>query len=270
MEIATDQFATEYVRLEHGQGVNRLVIQGDSTTPLLPVEVGDGCWWSNIGDVIDTTLTASVDLSNAAAPHLAYEVWHSIEEDWDYTYVEVSQRRGKYVDHSRHPVTSSDDPLNVSFGPGYTGKSEGWREESIPLARWAGQEIMVRFQYITDAAIHDHGLCLRDLRITTDGGAVDNDELGAGRVFLDRKPGSAELHHSAGLRGQGASEDNRVEQVPLDGINRAVSQHLPGHKDTTGGAGSPASVQAHPDASNLPHRPPISRYNRSTLHRTGG
>ena len=52
------------------------------------------------------------------------------------------------------------------MGPGYTGSSDGWRDESVSLDEWAGQEIMARFQYITDAAIHDHGLCLRDLTVS--------------------------------------------------------------------------------------------------------
>lgn len=159
------QFANEYIRLEQLPGPAVLSFEGDSTTSLLPVDVDSLCWWSNKGDVIDSTLTATVDLQDVDSATLTYDVWFSIEEDWDFAYVEVSEDGGNTWTILETPLSSTDDPLQVSFGPGYTGESGGWQEEAIPLDQWAGQEILVRFQYVTDAAIHDHGLCLGDIRV---------------------------------------------------------------------------------------------------------
>ena len=217
--ITTDQYATEYVRLEQTTAASGLTFHGDSTAPLLPVDVGDGCWWSNNGDVIDTTLTTSISLVGADDPMLSYQVWHSIEEDWDFTYVEVSQDNGSTWTILETPLTSSDDPLNVSFGPGYTGASQGWQEESLSLGQWTGQEIMIRFQYITDAAIHDHGLCLRELRVATeDGMKIASDWKPKGFTWtnnLVRQNFIVQLIYEGKEDG-----DNLVRQLQLDENNQ--------------------------------------------------
>ena len=159
------QYSTEYLKLNNDAPAS-LTFAGESTAPLLPVEVGDGCWWSNSGDVIDSTLTAHADLRNFDDSRLDFQVWYSIEEDWDYAYLEVSIDGGQTWQILETGYSSSSNPIASAFGPGYTGTSEGWQEESISLQQWSGQEIMLRFQYITDAAIHDHGLCLRDLELS--------------------------------------------------------------------------------------------------------
>ena len=165
------QYSNEYVRLGRGDKAARLVFEGESTVPLLPIDAGEGCWWSNSGDVIDSTLTARLDLKQVDRAVLQFDVWYSIEEDWDFAYLEVSEDEGSTWTILETPLSSTDDPLSVSFGPGYTGATDGWQRESVPLESWTGQEILVRFQYITDAAIQDHGLCLRNLRVTEGTGA---------------------------------------------------------------------------------------------------
>ena len=167
------QYSSEYIRLGTGENSVRFIFEGDRTVPLLPVNIEDGCWWSNMGDVIDSTLTARLDLGQVEQALLEYDLWFSIEEDWDFAYVELSEDEGRTWTILETPLSSTDDPLQVSFGPGYTGATEGWQRESVSLDRWAGQEVLVRFQYITDAAIHDHGLCLRDLRVTAGNGPTE-------------------------------------------------------------------------------------------------
>ena len=165
LALTTPQYANEYVRLEQLSVPATLSFVGEATVPLLPVDIDEGCWWSNKGDVIDSTLTAALDLRTVVSPSLNFDVWHSIEENWDFAYLEVSVDGGKTWTILETPLTSDEDPLDVSFGPGYTGTTDDWEPESISLDRWAGQEILVRFQYITDAAIHDHGLCLREIQV---------------------------------------------------------------------------------------------------------
>ena len=66
--------------------------------------------------------------------------------------------------------------MGNSFGPGYTG-DRGWTNEKLDLSRYAGQEIQVRFQYVTDDAINGIGLCLRNLSLSA-AGINDNDNNG--------------------------------------------------------------------------------------------
>ena len=159
------QYSTEYLKIDNTAPAT-LTFEGSATAPLLPVEVGDGCWWSNSGDSIDATLTAIADLQGLSSPALDYQVWFAIEEDWDYAYLELSTDGGRTWHILDTPNTSSHNPIASAFGPGYTGSSDGWLDESVSLRDWAGQEIMLRFQYITDAALNDHGLCVRDLSIS--------------------------------------------------------------------------------------------------------
>ena len=162
MESSIPQFATEYVRLELPEGSSTLSFKGDVAASLLPLVIDEGCWWSNNGDGIDSTLTARANLRGLKQATLDYQVWYAIEEDWDYAYLEVSTDDGQTWQILKTAYTSSSNPLSSAFGPGYTGFSEEWLNESVSLNQWAGQEVLLRFQYITDAALNDHGLCLRN------------------------------------------------------------------------------------------------------------
>ena len=169
-ELSIPQYATEYVRLAVPRSVPvRLSFDGADAAPLLPPDsagADGGCWWSNNGDDINSTLTRAIDLRPARNPVLTYRIWYAIEADWDYAYLQVSADGGAAWQIHETPLTSAADPLNLAYGPGYTGESGGWQTESVSLAQWAGQEILLRFQYVTDAAINDHGLCLRDAAVS--------------------------------------------------------------------------------------------------------
>ena len=216
---ATPQFANEYVRLEQSDSPVTLSFEGDATVPLLPLDIGEGCWWSNKGDVIDSTLTAWLDLRDTAGPSLAYQVWFSIEENWDFAYLEVSVDDSETWTILDTPLTSSEDPLQVSFGPGYTGSSEGWQDESVSLDRWAGQEILVRFQYITDAAIHDHGLCVRDIRAYAQGEGIELAARWEPRGFAWTNNLVSQTFMVQVVYEGAEGPDNRVIQLPLDKSN---------------------------------------------------
>ncbi len=162
------QYATHYVELgtRLREGATDLRFEGPGNTRLLPAAVpASGCWWSNAGDSIAATLTREVDLTAVTQATLTYALWFSIEEEWDYTYLQVSENGGANWDILETPHTSSANPVGAAFGPGYTGHSRGWIEEAVDLSRYAGQRILVRFQYVTDDALNDIGLCLRELTI---------------------------------------------------------------------------------------------------------
>ena len=111
------QYANEYIRLEQMPGPAVLSFDGDLSAPLLPVDAGEGCWWSNKGDVIDSTLTANLNLRQAESATLDYQVWFSIEEDWDFAYLEVSEDGGEDLDHTRNPADQQRRPAGRILGP---------------------------------------------------------------------------------------------------------------------------------------------------------
>ena len=181
------QYAVEYTEVVSNSEPFQLSFKGDSETALLPVDVGpSGCWWSNSGDSIDSTLSRQVDLPAGSAAKLEYEVWFEIEKDWDYVYVEVSVDGGKSWRIMETPETSPENPIGNGFGAGYTGKSGGWIAESVDLTQFAGRDLWVRFQYVTDDAVNAAGACFRDLRVLAAGiTAEDKDWDAQGFVFTD-------------------------------------------------------------------------------------
>ncbi|MEO2141385.1 MAG: hypothetical protein ABGX63_04315, partial [bacterium] len=164
-----------------------LGFQGPTTSPLLPVGIGPkGCWWGNSGDSIDSTLSRRVQLPEGAVASLEYEVWFEIEKDWDYVYVEVSENYGKSWQIIETSLSSPENPIGSGFGPGYTGSSQGWVQESIDLSTYAGGEIWVRFQYVTDDAVNAAGACFRNISIPAAGILADDQDWEAsGFVFTN-------------------------------------------------------------------------------------
>jgi len=160
------QYAVEYTELLPQSESFTLSFEGPPTAPLLPVDVGAaGCWWSNSGDSIDSTLTHQLHLPDGSIPTLNYEIWFEIEEDWDYLYLEVSEDDGRTWQILKTPLTSLENPFGNSFGPGYTGKSQDWVKEDVNLSAYAGRDIKIRFQYVTDDAVNAIGGCIRNLSI---------------------------------------------------------------------------------------------------------
>ena len=161
------QYSVEYVELAGFEGPIRIGFNGVPTARIIPPEeVGsDGCWWSNSGDAIASTLTSNLDLQGMDRVALQYDVWYELEEDWDYAYVQISTDGGRHWRIINAPGTSQENPMGHGFGHGYTGSSKGWTTESVDLSLYAGKRVQVRFQYVTDDAVHGPGLCLRDLGV---------------------------------------------------------------------------------------------------------
>ncbi len=137
---------------------------------------GRRCWWSNKGDAIDATLTRRFDLTGASEASIEYMAWYDIEEGWDYAYLQVSGDGGRTwnILHPEH--ASDDDRLGNAYGPGYTGNSRGWIAERVDLSEYAGGEVLVRFEYITDSAIHADGFVIDDISLPEIGFFDDAEE----------------------------------------------------------------------------------------------
>ena len=219
-EIA--QYGTHYIELGsrlRNRSV-RLSFEGEGSAQLIPAEVGEeGCWWSNTGDSIASSLATSVDLTEGAQATLGYEIWFSIEEDWDYGYLQVSDNGGTRWEVLETPHTSADDPLEVAFGPGYTGESDGWIREDVDLTGFLGGEVMLRFQYVTDDALNDSGLCIRGLSLSVDGTPQHHDWAPAGFLYTDNR-----LPQEFFVQVIQKGSENRVIELPTEYVAPGVWQ----------------------------------------------
>jgi len=129
--------------------------------------------WSNRADESDTRLTRAFDLTGVSRATLRFWTWYHIEEGWDYAYVTVSTDGGARWTPLTGPRMTTEDPHSNAYGPGYTGQSGGWVEETIDLSPYAGQEILLRFEHITDDAMTQPGLVVDDIRIPEIGYSED-------------------------------------------------------------------------------------------------
>ena len=163
-------------RWEFGRGPAPLDTGPVSGVELLPVapRSGEACWWSNDGDGIDTTLTRRFDLTGT----LTFNVWYSVEAEWDFAYVEVSGDGGETWTILETTLTTNENPNGTSFGPGITGESTGWVEDSVDLTPYAGGEVLIRFEYVTDDAVNGRGLCLDDFVLAEIGWTDDAESDG--------------------------------------------------------------------------------------------
>ena len=99
----------------------------------------------------------------------------------------------------------------------YTGSSNGWIQESFDLDAYAGQEVLLRFEYVTDDAVNRAGWLIDDVCIP-EAGLCDDLESGAGDweargfIYSDNRVGQRYQVQVILV------QDNalRVLQVPLD------------------------------------------------------
>jgi immune inhibitor A len=142
-------------------------LSGDPTTPMIPSEPDNNgpYWWSNRGDNINSTLTRPIELSTVSNPILLVNMWYDIETDWDFGYISVSNDGGKSWEPLDGKFTTSKNPIGKSYGPAYTGTSGGWITEKIDLSAFAGENILLRFEYVTDEAVNQSGWYINDIRI---------------------------------------------------------------------------------------------------------
>ncbi len=177
-------FGVDYVALQ-GSGDITIRFQGATETRLADVEPYSGrwAWWSNRADDSDTRLTRRFDFRDVAPGQpLVMEVamWYDIEDDYDYGYVLVS-RDGRKWDILEGPRTTRENPSGNSFGPAYTAesttdpgsKTPEWILEEIDLSDYAGEQVWIRFEYVTDDAVNYPGWFIDDIRIPAIGYSTD-------------------------------------------------------------------------------------------------
>ncbi len=160
------QYGADYIRITC-PGSYTLHFAGATSTPLLPANPHSGnyAFWSNKGDTSDMTLTHTFDFSGVSAPvSLTYWTWFDLENEWDYVYLEASTD-GQHWDILTTQYGTASDPTGNSFGWGYTGSSDGWKQESLDLSRFAGRKVWLRFEYVTDLAVNGEGFLLDDFSI---------------------------------------------------------------------------------------------------------
>ena len=203
-ETDVSQYATDYIELT-GSGDVRIDFQSATTASLANTSAhsGEDMWWANRVDDSDARLTRAFDLSSVDSATLNFWTWYDIEDDWDYGYVMASTDGGTTWTPLETADTTEDNPNGNSFGPALTGCSGDsssqeagdacnaqWIQQTADLTPFAGnEEVLVRFQYITDDAVNYPGFFVDDISIPeigyTDDAESDGDWVSEGWIRTD-------------------------------------------------------------------------------------
>jgi immune inhibitor A len=223
------QYGTDYYRLR-GTGPVRVRFQGAPTTALIGADPPGGgpFWWSHRGDRLDTRLTRALDLRGVTQATLTFDLRVDTEEGYDYGYVMVSTDGGArwQLLGGRHTTTAN--PTGNNLGVGYTGKSGGqgsaggtaqWVREEIDLSPYAGQQLALRFEYVTDDAYNAEGIAVANIAVPELGWQDDGTGWTAeGFVWVENALPQRFAVQAVEYRGAGIT----VRQVPLDADGRAT------------------------------------------------
>ncbi len=147
----------------------------------IPNPLGTGqAWWSDVGDLLQNTLTRELDLTGATAPIFSFASYWSIEVDWDYGYVEVSDDGGATwtLLQDMDGIFTDTNPNGNNEGWGLTGEGTGVLR--FDLSAYAGEQILVRLRYSTDLAVQWDGWWADDFSLDDDGVNLWSDDVEAG------------------------------------------------------------------------------------------
>ncbi len=189
-EATVSQYATDYVELR-SRGNIEISFQGETIARLADHAAHSGAfsWWANRVDDSDTRLTRAFDLTGVDQATLNFWTWYDIEDDWDYAYVMASTDGGQTWTPLETEDTVDTNPNGNSFGWALTGCSGDptstqagdpcnarWIEQTADLTPFTGQEVLIRFQYITDDAVNYPGFFVDDISIPQIGYSYDAEE----------------------------------------------------------------------------------------------
>ena len=112
-------------------------------------------WYSTMGNDVDVTLDVKDPVAVSAGTELTYRTWYDIEQDYDYGFVEVS----------------ADDGATWDTVQQYSGTdTDHWADtQTVDLSAYAGKDVRIRFEYMTDGGVALKGWELTDIAV---GGVV--------------------------------------------------------------------------------------------------
>ena len=150
---------------------------------------GANAWWSNNDQSFgDQRLTRTIDVPSGT--DVRFWSWddYTIEDHWDYGFVEVSTDGGSswtqlvVKDEAGNVVSTNEDPNGrlADFGNlknGLTGATDDYRHDWVDLTPYAGKTVQLRLRYLTDAAFQERGWFADDFSVTNGGATVWSDDV---------------------------------------------------------------------------------------------
>jgi len=159
-----NQYGANYFDLAGG-ATYEFSFDGDAETLITGIDPSSGqwVWWSYNAESSAARLTRTVDLTTVNNATLEFALWYDVEDNFDWLSVLVSTDNGaSWKTLETDTMQSPSDEIPIAA---YTGTTFRWQEESLDLTPYAGDEIMIRFEYVTDGTFTYTGALIDDIRI---------------------------------------------------------------------------------------------------------
>ncbi|WP_214775303.1 immune inhibitor A domain-containing protein [Exiguobacterium sp. s37] len=142
---------------------------------------GDRYYYSTKGDDIHTEMaTPAVKLG--ADGVLAFDSFYEVESDYDYLYIKALSGGQEVV------LDVFGDDVNGANEAGYPAETTNgaWVNKSYDLSQFAGQDVQIVFEYVTDGGVAMKGFAVDNLSIKSESATLFADDAeGAEAVTLD-------------------------------------------------------------------------------------
>ena len=126
--------------------------------------VGTKSYYGGKANSLNNLLVANEYYQVQAGDSLTFWMWYSIETYWDFAYVEISTNNGQSFFSIPGTNTTNYNPNGPNLGNGITASSGGaWMRAAFDLNNWAGEQILIRFRYRTDAFMTNEGFYVDDI-----------------------------------------------------------------------------------------------------------
>ena len=159
------QYGADYLEINQA-GTYTLDFTGDAETPIVLTSThsNDWMWWSYNAPGTATTLTYSVNLSEVDDATLKYWIWGETGDFPGYLHV-LGSTDGIHW----NPITGVNmqdfNRFSEAPGPHHAGRLDGWQADFISLSEFAGDEVQIRFEYVTNNAVSGPGFVIDDISI---------------------------------------------------------------------------------------------------------
>ncbi|WP_293783075.1 immune inhibitor A domain-containing protein [uncultured Aeromicrobium sp.] len=129
---------------------------------------GERQFFSGAGDDLVSSMTTELDLTEATGTQLTSKIRYSIEEGYDYAYLQASTDGGQTWTDLDGTVGGEPIGTDTAGRPAIDGEQADWTDLVVPLDQFDGQTIQFRFHYRTDGGVTMPGLFLDDVAVTAD------------------------------------------------------------------------------------------------------
>ena len=135
------------------------------TKPLVYPWQGQYYWWGGKQDGVTSTMSLknALDLTGVTTATLSFDTAYYMQNNNDYLLTQVTTDTVTWV-----TITNTHTSATLK---GFTNRNSGWPlpvTESFDLSSYAGQNVWLRFAYITNASTTNDGPFLDNVRVTTD------------------------------------------------------------------------------------------------------